>query len=195
MMAVRTVRFISIASCLLLLCFPCGEWALATPNPGQGNILTAVGNGDLEAVRAFLASGGDVNRNLADGNTLLLYAVIKGQSGVTDLLLKSGADPNHHDSFGHTPLIEAARLKRHGIAKLLLTHGAKVNDGMAGIRMYDYKGWTPLHFAADAGDVAMVKLLLAHRAKVNARNKRGKTPITCTSKPEVIAVLKRAGAK
>ena len=78
-----------------------------------------------------------------------------------------------------------------GIINTLLSVGADVNAKRS-------NGYTALMVAADNFDPAPVKLLIAAGADVNAKNKFGESALTLARKQghtEVIAVLKRAGAR
>ncbi|OGV34058.1 MAG: hypothetical protein A2020_01155 [Lentisphaerae bacterium GWF2_45_14] len=67
--------------------------------------------------------------DLADsrGNTVLMMAVMFGQSEAVRLLLAKGADVNLQDNDGNSALMRAARNNRVEIAKLLLEKNTDVN--------------------------------------------------------------------
>ncbi len=67
-------------------------------------------NGDIEAVKLFIASGIDVNIKDKDGRTALMYAsgrITSGQTATVNALLAKGADVNAKDKNGMTVLIGA----------------------------------------------------------------------------------------
>jgi ankyrin repeat protein len=65
----------------------------------------AVRQGNVEAARALLDGGADVNDpNSVDRTTPLLLALINGQFDVAGLLIERGADPNIASTAGNVPL-------------------------------------------------------------------------------------------
>lgn len=60
----------------------------------------AVTDGDIEAVRALLAAGSDVNRTTGGGQTPLILAIVFSRLQILSLLLEAGADPQLRDSLG-----------------------------------------------------------------------------------------------
>ena len=57
-------------------------------------LMLAASNGDIEAARALVAAGVDVNAPGADGTHVLPYAIVRGQVAFALFLLDEGADPN-----------------------------------------------------------------------------------------------------
>jgi ankyrin repeat protein len=72
---------------------------------GMSALHHAVRQGNLEAVKALLANGANVNDTTdTDGTTPLLEATINGQFDVALLLIEKGADVNKVARTGFTPL-------------------------------------------------------------------------------------------
>lgn len=68
----------------------------------------AVRQGNVEAVKALLAAGANVNDTTdTDATTPLLEATINGQYDVALVLIDHGADVNHHAKTGFSPLYAA----------------------------------------------------------------------------------------
>ncbi|KAL3674816.1 hypothetical protein V7S43_000743 [Phytophthora oleae] len=88
------------------------------------NVWTAASDGDLEGVKAFLASGGDANAKDENGYTPLQAAVSYNQMELVVFLLASGADVKLGDNDMDTPLHRCESVE---CAKLLLDHGADLN--------------------------------------------------------------------
>ncbi|KAG6957100.1 hypothetical protein JG687_00010199 [Phytophthora cactorum] len=82
------------------------------------NVWTAASDGDVESVKAFLASGGDVNAKDENGYTPLQAAVSYNHMELVVFLLASG--DNDMDTSLH-------RCETVECAKLLLDHGADLN--------------------------------------------------------------------
>ena len=104
------------------------------------DIWGAAEQGDIEAVKEYLAIGTNVNAMGEDGETPLHFAAIGGQKEIAELLIAKGADVNARDSIGGTPLHKAALRGRKEIAELLIANGADVNAK-------DILGKTPLDWA------------------------------------------------
>jgi ankyrin repeat protein len=175
----------------------------------------ACDNGNIEAVKMFLADGADVNAkdDAYGGLTPLYYAANKE---VAELLIANGADVNAKDDGGVTPLHGAVTLGHKEIAELLIAKGADVNAK-------DKYGYTPLdkainpfynkteianllhkhggkhgtiHSAVGGGDVEAVKEFLADGADVHAKDDAygGFTPLHIAANKEVAELLIANGA-
>ena len=135
------------------------------------DIWEAAEQGDIEAVKEYLAAGTDVNAKGDDGWTPLLYAAAYGHKGIVELLIAAGADVNAKivtpmnpwDVDGETPLHYAANKET---AELLIAEGADVNAK-------DEDGGTPLHRVAWKRRTAIAELLIAEGADVNAKTNDG----------------------
>ncbi|EEY64277.1 uncharacterized protein PITG_02822 [Phytophthora infestans T30-4] len=88
------------------------------------NVWTVASDGDVESVKAFLASGGDVNAMDENGYTPLQAAVSYNHMELVVFLLASGADVKLGDNDMDTPLHRCETVE---CAKLLLEHGAGLN--------------------------------------------------------------------
>lgn len=86
--------------------------------------MTALGlsltNGDLNAGRALIGQGADVNRKLTkEGLTPLMIAASRGDKALVSLLLKSGANPQAQTRFGFTAGNLAVQNGYREVARLL----------------------------------------------------------------------------
>ena len=108
------------------------------------------------------------------------------------LLISEGADVNASNKDGGTPLMYAANYSSTTeIVTLLIEAGADVNA------RHHNDGWTVLFFSKTP---EIVTLLIEAGADVNAMNDNGFTPLWFAnprfgSTPEIIKILKAAGAK
>jgi len=136
---------------LLLWC----SYAAAT------GIATAARNADVEAVRAQLAAGADVNAPDTDGTPALLWAAYQSSPELVSMLLAAGADANASSRFGVTPLLQASRYGDAATMRVLLAGGAEIARATR-------DGETPLMAAARTGSIDAVQLLLEHGADPNA---------------------------
>ena len=133
---------------------------------GQPGIIAALLNESYEVADALAASDRlqleAVNRS---GETALMMASLRGQTGLVQRLLQRGAEVNRP---GWSPLHYAATAPDEAPMKLLLAHGAAVDARSP-------NGTTPLMMAADYGPSACVDLLLAAGAQVELKNDLGLT--------------------
>ena len=67
----------------------------------------AASQGDLDEVRALIATGVEPGTADYDGRTPLHLAAAEGQLDVVRYLLAAGADPRPVDRWGGTPLSDA----------------------------------------------------------------------------------------
>ena len=93
----------------------------------HGTIHSAVGGGDVEAVKEFLAAGADVNVKDKRRFTPLHWASISGHKEAVELLIDNGADVDAMRGGGGTPLSYAASWGHEEIVELLIANGADVN--------------------------------------------------------------------
>ena len=108
----------------------------------HGVINGAAADGDIEAVKKFLAVGTDVNTKDGWEWTPLHYAAIRGHKEIAELLIAKGANVNAKEQDGYTPL-HLARRGHKEIVELLIAAGADVNakgdDGRTPLDMADDK--------------------------------------------------------
>lgn len=148
----------------------------------------AAREGQLEAVRALIEAGADLDVVDEEGTNALVLATLNGHLDVTGLLLDAGADPNVADNFGRTVLfvatdlntidynprpapVIASQLKPVDIVRMALEKGADPNVELkAGLPAYLAqgathnpilnKGATPFLRAAMSGDLEIIEMLL-----------------------------------
>lgn len=120
---------------------PVGDW---TP------LMYAARDGAIDAVRALVDGGADMNLVDPDGTTALTLAILNGHFDAAVALLDKGANPNIPDKNGMTALYAAVDM--HTIQTV----------------------WgRPMPLLEDATDpVEMVQALLAHKADPNVQLKR-----------------------
>jgi len=114
---------------------------------------------DIQAVRALLKAGVDVNTRRADGATALLWAAHWDELEMADLLLGAGANVNAAEDRGVTPLARASENRSASMVAKLLAAGANPNAAQT-------SGLTPLMTGARTGNLDVVKALLARGADV-----------------------------
>lgn len=181
--ATSTRKITTFASLFLLLAF--------SPLP-DAPVAEAAAKGDIEAVRALLREGADVNAAQGDGLTALHWAALNGDGELAEVLLYAGANPEPTTRLGgYTPLHQASQSGATEVVEALLRAGADAERlTTTGVR--------PIHFAAESGNGATVQVLIDAGASIDVRDTyMGLTPLmfaTAYDRVEAIAVLLAAGA-
>jgi ankyrin repeat protein len=175
------------------------------PMGGLTPLLYAARQGHVEAVRALLDSGADINGVSADKTSPLMMAVINGHFDLAMYLLERGADPKLATMAGGTPLYRAVDLqwapksfypqpsvKQETVTyldlmKALLTHGADPNARLTKLLWYtgygfeldgvDEAGATPFWRAAQVADLDAMRLLITAGADPTVASTEGVTPL------------------
>jgi ankyrin repeat protein len=166
---------------------------LTAAAPGDAPVADAAMRGDVEAVRALLKQGADVNAAQGDGMTALHWAAERGSAEIVQLLVRAGAtlDPRTRNA-GYTPLHLASRGGHVDAVRALLQ--AKSDPAIA----TESGAATALHLAAVSGSAPTVQLLLDHGADPNTREAEwGQTPLTfatAMNRLQVMKVLLERGA-
>ena len=154
--------------CLVALLGPGTSMSAAA---ADAPLVDAVRSGDIEAVRALLGQGAQVDAPAGDGSTALQWAVHENRVAMAELLLEAGADVLSTNRYGVGPASLAAENGSAAILERLLDAGIDANTTMSG-------GETLLMTAARTGDADTVRTLLAHGADPNAREAvRGQTAL------------------
>jgi uncharacterized protein len=113
-----------------------------------------------------------------------------GDTKTMKVLLATGADVNEPVAAYINPLVAASESGNPDAIHLLLDHRADINQR-------DEHGWTALMYAAGAGKVESVQVLISRGADVSAVGRRGSalSIATQTNHPEIVSMLKKAGAR
>jgi len=192
------------------------------PKGGWTALMYAARQGALDAARALVDCGADLNVADQDGAPALTFAIINGHYGVAALLVEKRADVNQADRTGATPLYSAVdmhtlvtsfgrpelpRVVTDGsvdAARMLLAHGADPNKPLKTKvlkRTYQAgdarlaEGATPLMRAAKAGDLVMMALLVEAGADTDRTNAAGETALHIAANlPKVVRFLTDEGA-
>jgi ankyrin repeat protein len=113
-----------------------------------------------------------------------------GDTKTMRVLLAAGADVNEPIAAYINPLVAASESGNPEAIHLLLDHRADINQR-------DEYGWTALMYATGAGQVKSVQVLISRGADVSAVGRRGSalSIATQTNHPEIVNILKQAGAR
>lgn len=169
-----------------------GDGEPPRPEGGFTPLLHASMSGDLDAVKALLAAGANINQAAADGMTPLSVAIVKVNEAVALHLIERGADVNAAEA-GFTALHSAALTGQTAVVKALLARGADINARLEmPLRMQatfvpynpDLQtgrlaqvGATPFMLAAKAANPEMVQLLATSGADVTRAADSGTTAL------------------
>jgi len=93
----------------------------------DGDIFSAVEDGNISKLRSLISAGADVNTRGKFDNTPLHFAIDRGNVELVKVLLEQGADVSAHNKYGERPLHYAIYEGNVEIVKVLLEHGADVN--------------------------------------------------------------------
>jgi ankyrin repeat protein len=158
---------------------------------GDSPLVKAVKAGDVQAVRALVKSGADVNASSGDGSTPLLWAAHNASAELAKVLIAAGAKVDAANDYGVTPLLDASRSGDAAMVDLLLRSGANPKRAHP-------EGEMPLMAAARAGSVPAVRLLLARGVDVNTaetfQNTTALMWAAAEGHREVVDLLIEAGA-
>ena len=91
-------------------------------------LIEAIREGDIEAVKQHLAAGTNVNTEDDGGQTPLHIAASWGHKEVAELLIAAGADVNAKDTRGETPLDRAIFTDETETTDILRKHGGKTGE-------------------------------------------------------------------
>ncbi len=117
-------------------------------------LLTAAHTGDLDAARAALAEGADVEARDPDGRTALLLAALADRVPVAELLVAAGADPDAQDAREDSPWLVTGVTGSVPMMRALLPAGPDFG-------LTNRFGGVSLIPAAERGHVGYVRAVLA----------------------------------
>ena len=186
-MSRSSIILLSLSICLI------GNAAAVEAGQGRGgakSLHVAARQGDLEALKAQIAKGANLNQADRFGYTPLVCALEANGMEAFKLLLDAGADANVKDGTGAPPLVAAASRGQLQMVQLLLAKGADV-------KATDRQDATALHAAVRTSQQPVVEALVEAGADVNALDKRRQTPLTLaqrTQRAAIIEYLQQHGA-
>jgi ankyrin repeat protein len=134
------------------------------------SFMTAVREGDINALTVFIAAGLDVNLCDVNGHSPLYYAVEHAQVESIQILIAHGADVHTVNGSGESLLFNAAFEGHDKIIRILHNLGLDVKSSNRDLN-------TLLHIAAMRGHAKAIQTLVSLGAELNAKNKSGNTAL------------------
>jgi len=138
------------------------------------DIFQAARCGEVNNLRAAVASGVDITAQNKYGENILHATTITNKPDVVRLAIEHGVDVNKQTRKKlRTPLHAASESHQYEICRLLVDAGADPSR-------QDYLGREPLWYASwlAKGDYSIVRLLLAHGANPQHVDANGKSPLS-----------------
>jgi len=99
---------------------------------GETPLMTASRTGKLDAVKALLDHGANINAKENHGQTALMWAIDENHNDVAELLLARGADFSIRSNRGFTAFLFAARSNNMELIDAMMAAGQKLNDPVLG---------------------------------------------------------------
>lgn len=146
--------------------------------------------GNIQAIKAFLSSGVNLETRDERNWTPLMISSFNGKEEVAFLLIKCGAKIDARDINGYSPIHWAAFNGYDSVVKLLVQNGANPNA-------LSNFGWTALMQAATRGHIMVVAQLLAGGAHINIISKDNWTALhkaAANGHADVVRLLLSKGA-
>lgn len=150
--------------------------ALEVRDPqGRTPLVAATKARDVDAARALILAGADVNAKDSIQDSAYLYAGAEGLDEILVLTLSHGADLRSTNRFGGTALIPAAEKGHPSTVQLLIDAGVPLDH-------VNNDGWTALLEAVVYGDGSptyqdIISRLLRAGADPNIRDAQGRTAL------------------
>jgi len=156
-------------------------------------IFKAAGNGDIDALRALLVKGVDIEwKHKGTGRTALIEATISGHRDAVALLLEHGAAIDHQcNAVGDTSLAWASGKGADDIVRDLIAHGAGLDISSPGSKR------TALMDAAQAGHESIVCQLInagANPHLLDFQQKNAWSLASDNGHGAIAKILERAGS-
>lgn len=169
-----------------------GRTAQGAPrDPRTRALIDAVKAGRVDAVKALVRQGANVDAGIDGDGTALIAAARAGKLDMVEALLGLRAKVDLAWRGDGNPLIAAASAGHERTVERLIRAGADVNAVC-------FMDETPLINAVRGGSLASVKQLVEHGAKVNlgawADGKRWRTPLSQARDKTIRAYLVEHGA-
>ncbi|KAJ3282179.1 hypothetical protein HDU79_010109 [Rhizoclosmatium sp. JEL0117] len=128
----------------------------------------AAEKGNIEAVKALLRCGANIEAKDNDRSTPLIHASSQGHTEIVEILLECGANIEFQNRLGYSALAYAALKGNFQTVNLLLNCGASIESTNS-------NGDTPATLAAAMGHTETLRLLIACGATIESKEDDGYT--------------------
>lgn len=169
----------------LLLLIPLSLYSINDPITAQADsvLFAAAFSGNIEAARAALKAGANVNKiDSTTKRTPLGRAIDAGNKKMVVFLLANNANVNGESNYLSSPLHRSASLGNIEIVRTLLEHNADITKK-------DSSGNTALYYAALHGHAQVISLLLEYDAEIDALN-LGETALHAATRMQRVSCVK-----
>jgi ankyrin repeat protein len=179
-------------------------------------LLFAARSGAVDAARALIEGGANVNDTVEDGTSALVVATMNAHWELAALLVDKGADPNaakqgwtalhqlvrtRNLSYGRLPRpVSTGKVTSLDLARKMLEHGAAVDARSTQNFKADnersrfaYVGATPFLMAAKSVDHEMMRLLAAHGADPLAKTRTNTTALMVAAGIQIFSIGEDSG--
>jgi ankyrin repeat protein len=129
---------------------------LAAKGSLEDKLISAVKNGDLKDVEAFIAKGAGLEARDNENMTALMRAAEKGYADIARILIDAGADMSAQDKFGCTAFFRAADKNHVDVVKMLIAKGAAADSTFEDVFVS----------SVFKGNTEMVKTLITESARI-----------------------------
>ena len=145
------------------------------PRAGQTPLMWAVAQKHLDAARALVEQGADVNAHSSRGFTPLMFGAQQDDLEMVKMLLGAGAKIDDTSADGYTALLVASSSGHEALSIFLLDKGADANAA-------EEHGLTAMHFAIMKG------LAIISRIRLQKRNEQAGSPHL--NRPNMVELVK-----
>ncbi|MFD7816917.1 ankyrin repeat domain-containing protein [Streptomyces sp. NPDC059785] len=157
----------------------------------RARLLTAVYEGDEDAVVTLLRSGADPEWADEDGQTALYLAAVSDRPGVVRLLVTAGADPDRLSAGADSALCGASCGGHTAVVRALLAAGATPD-------LEEAYGFRAVTWAVQLGHAGVLAALLAAGADPDRPGPTGDLPLVAAARrgsPGCVRALLAHGAR
>jgi len=175
---------------IILLIFNSLSFLLAQEHEKDNELIEAVYNNDVDAVKRLLTEGANVNAKTQEDVTPLMYAAQNGNKEILEMLLASGASVNEKPTDGFSALSSACLFNHLDVAITLIENNADINT-------FNIYGATPLMIASAYGYYIIADMLLFYGAEKELKDEYGNTALNSAATHgffDIVALLLDKGA-
>ncbi|XP_022796758.1 uncharacterized protein LOC111335162 isoform X2 [Stylophora pistillata] len=141
----------------------------ARDESGRTPLVTAILNGQLQAIKYLIGNGADPLKRSHGWNSLH-WASFFGHTDVIEFLIRHVPDIDSRADQDMTPVLIATRYGKLQTVEFLISKGANLD-------LRDDRGWSSLHWASDINRTDIIELLVSHMTDTDPRDTKDRTPL------------------